>query len=517
MNKLAYGIAIGAVVLGTVGYFGVNSFAQSRTNQEEQAIVETMPAIIEADEIIVDAAVIPSREADLSVATSGIVQTVLVEEGDTVLAGQPLVRLNTERLEASLAQVEANLANAEAQLAELLAPPQNEEVAKYQSSVTSAQASLQDLLDGASGAEIAAKEADLANAAAELRLAQSDYDEVKWRTDIAMLDEALELEKATNNYNAAKANLDDLLAAADSADIASANASIISAQADLDLLLSGTEQEAIDAAKATVAANQASVRDAQAALAEATLVAPFSGTVAALNVEVGEQVSSGAAVIQLADTSLWRVETEDLTELDVVNVVQGDAVEISFDALPEVTLFGTVKNIKPLGENNQGDITYTVLVELDEQDERLRWNMSAEATITADEIARSAATEQEESMTQVSEASSLTVGDLLNGRQEAESSGQVINVETNDIEAISMATVNANGSGLNVRQGPGTSYQVVQVLSDGASVNILARNADATWMQITMNGTEAGWVSSDYLNITIDTTSLAVAGEINGL
>lgn len=475
MKKLVYSIAAGAVVLGTIGYFGVNSFAQASSQNKVDAVEEVAPVILESNDIIVDAIVVPVREADLSLATTGIVNSVFVEEGDYVEAGQSLVQLRSERLGASLAQANANLANAQANLADLLAPPQAEEVAKLQSSVTSAHASLQTVLDGANNAEIAAKEADLANAAAEMRQAQSDYDEVKWRSDIGMLPESLALEKATNNYNAARANLDDLLAAADPDDVASANASIVAAQSDLDLLLAGSTQEAIAAAQATVAANQAMVNDAQAALNEATLVAPFSGIVAAVDAEVGEQVSSGYAVIQLADTTEWRIETEDLTELDVVDVERGDRVDVRFDALEETALMGIVKNIKPLGENNQGDITYTVLVELDEQDDRLRWNMSAEASIAADQAGRTAA----------EIAAPLTIGDVLPAPE----------------VALELATVNVNGSVLNVRQGPSTDFSIIERLTDGTVVTIIESNADASWMHVALDGGETGWVSADYLQI----------------
>lgn len=534
MKKLAYGIVIGAVVLGVGGYLGINSFAQSDRAQDAQAVADTTPVIIESEKIIVDAVVVPVREADLSVATNGIVKAIMVEEGDYVEAGQPLLQLNDERLQAALAQSEANLANAEANLAELLAPPKAEEIAKYQASITSAQASLQTVLDGASNAEIAAKEASLANAAAEMRIAQSDYDEEKWRTDIAMRSEALELEKATNNYNAAKADLDDLLTEADRSDVASANANIVSAQSDLELLLIGAGNEAIQAAKATVSANQASVRDAQSALNEATLVAPFSGIVAAVNSEIGEQISSGAAAIQLADITEWRIETEDLTELDVVNVVHGDSVEVSFDALDKVILNGTVKNIKPLGENNQGDITYTVLVELEEQDERLRWNMSAEANIRANEDGRVAAGQaatasqlllSENAAQNQTSSSSLTVADVLamNNGTDMESGFGRIEHESSIISGagsaagIGTAPVDVNGSALNVRLGPDTSFAVIDSLPDTSSVSILSTNDDATWIEVALETGETGWASADYLSLELSSENLVVSGEQNGL
>ena len=54
---------------------------------------------------------------------------------------------------------------------------------------------------------------------------------------------------------------------------------------------------------------------------------------------------------------------------------------LTFDALPDLTLPGIVARIKPLGENKQGDITYTVIIEPQASDPRLRWNMTAVATL----------------------------------------------------------------------------------------------------------------------------------------
>jgi hypothetical protein len=70
-----------------------------------------------------------------------------------------------------------------------------------------------------------------------------------------------------------------------------------------------------------------------------------------------------------------------LTELDVINVQEGERVRLTFDAIKGIELAGTVVRIKPLGEEKLGDITYTVVVRLDEQDPRLRWKMTAVVTM----------------------------------------------------------------------------------------------------------------------------------------
>jgi HlyD family secretion protein len=86
-------------------------------------------------------------------------------------------------------------------------------------------------------------------------------------------------------------------------------------------------------------------------------------------------------LVRLADLSGWRVETTDLTELSVVRIKGGDRAIITFDALPGVEIPGTVTRINALGENRRGDITYTAVITPDEQDARLRWNMTASVMI----------------------------------------------------------------------------------------------------------------------------------------
>jgi HlyD family secretion protein len=81
--------------------------------------------------------------------------------------------------------------------------------------------------------------------------------------------------------------------------------------------------------------------------------------------------------VVLANSTDWEVETTDLTELNINNIQEGDAVKITFDAIPGLELSGTVLRIQSLGQNKQGDITYKVTVKLDKQDDRLRWNMTA--------------------------------------------------------------------------------------------------------------------------------------------
>jgi hypothetical protein len=82
----------------------------------------------------------------------------------------------------------------------------------------------------------------------------------------------------------------------------------------------------------------------------------------------------------LADFSPWRVETDDLTEIEVPDVFVGQKATISPDALPDLELSGTVEYISGLYEEKRGDVTYTARILLDEDDPRLRWGMTVVVT-----------------------------------------------------------------------------------------------------------------------------------------
>ena len=59
----------------------------------------------------------------------------------------------------------------------------------------------------------------------------------------------------------------------------------------------------------------------------------------------------------------------------------GDTVSLAFDAIPDLSLNGKISRISSLGTNRQGDIVYTVSVQPEKMDERLRWNMTAKVSI----------------------------------------------------------------------------------------------------------------------------------------
>jgi multidrug efflux pump subunit AcrA (membrane-fusion protein) len=78
----------------------------------------------------------------------------------------------------------------------------------------------------------------------------------------------------------------------------------------------------------------------------------------------------------LADLENLRVETTDLNEIDAARVQVADPVIVTFDALPDVVVNGTVDSIAPKASAGSG-VNYTVIILLDEIPEQLRWDMTA--------------------------------------------------------------------------------------------------------------------------------------------
>jgi RND family efflux transporter MFP subunit len=163
--------------------------------------------------------------------------------------------------------------------------------------------------------------------------------------------------------------------------IKEAEANVIIAQTNVTYLRrSGETQERIDAAVADVEAAQARVDIAKAQLAQATLVAPFDGTIASVEISPAEIANPGQIVIVMGDLTHFQIETTDLSEKDAPSVQVGQTANVFIDALGQ-EFSGKVIDIARVSETVGGDVVYKVTIELDEQPEGLRWGMSTEVKI----------------------------------------------------------------------------------------------------------------------------------------
>lgn len=169
------------------------------------------------------------------------------------------------------------------------------------------------------------------------------------------------------------------------AKVREAEANVITEETQVAYLVRvGTSQENLDAANADVERMKALVEIAKAQLAQATLTAPFDGTIASVDISPAEFVNPGQVVIIMGDLSHFQIETTDLSEKDVPGIKVGQAAKVFIEALSQ-DFSGKVIDIARISETVGGDVVFKVTIELDDQPEGLRWGMSADVAIQTQE------------------------------------------------------------------------------------------------------------------------------------
>ncbi len=377
----------------------------AQTNPGETDI----PVVTKTDEnLILAEAVLQSVERrTLSFQSNGVLDRVLVDEGSEIAEGDLLATLDPADAQLAVRQAEAALQQAEAQLQRLRAGPRETDLAVLQAQIQSARAVItqtvtqrDQLFSGASAAQIAAAEANLAAAIAERVVALKRHDDTMKCYDIPGSTEKTcpalgdpeeqaryALEAADKGVTAAEAYLASL-APGFRAQTRTANAGITIAQAQealaashLAQLVAGASPGEIGAAEAAVTQAQVVLDMAQLALDRTALYAPISGKVTNVAGDPGDLVAYGQGFISIAATASLQVRTVDLTELDVVALEIGQIVDVVMDALPDLVLSGHISEISLEAVDYRGDVTYPVLIILDETDPRLRLGMTAEVGI----------------------------------------------------------------------------------------------------------------------------------------
>ncbi len=135
-------------------------------------------------------------------------------------------------------------------------------------------------------------------------------------------------------------------------------------------------------AEARLSNAQNQLAAAQAALRQLTLTAPFTGTVGDVKIHSGEWVIPGQAILSLVDLANLRVETTDLSELDIPDIQIGQQAVVVIKALGK-EINGQVIQIWPLANSIGGDVVYKTIVELELLPDGLREGMSAEVQFEA--------------------------------------------------------------------------------------------------------------------------------------
>ncbi|MCQ2280537.1 MAG: efflux RND transporter periplasmic adaptor subunit [Bacteroidales bacterium] len=140
-------------------------------------------------------------------------------------------------------------------------------------------------------------------------------------------------------------------------------------------------------AKSQVELSKTSLRSAEVDLSYATITSPIDGIVMSKSVEEGQTVASSFSTptIFTIAQDLTRMQVEaNVDEADIGKVVEGQKVTFTVDAYPDDVFTGTVrqKRLSPTVTNNV--VTYTVIIDAPNPDEKLMPGMTASVNIIVD-------------------------------------------------------------------------------------------------------------------------------------
>ncbi len=307
------------------------------------------PTATPNSEIVSEGRLEPIRYAEIAFNTSGVVSEVLVQKGQAVKKGDPIIRLG-DKTDSPYAAAQLELA--------------------------SAQKALNDLKNTA-GTDLAQAVIDLKDATKEYNDAVDYLDYLKSEDKVPQTETKRFLVQTWKGYQY-RIRTQSFKGPAPQDWIVDAENDLALKKAKMD-----TAQRTYDRLKGGVDADQLAVLEARLNAAEAgvaafTVTAPFDGVVADLPAKLGNSINAGQPAVTLADFSYWVVKTTDLTEIDVVKLKENDQVTVTLDALPGIALKGTIDSIGQTYSENQGDVVYEVTVMLNDTDPGIRWGMTAE-------------------------------------------------------------------------------------------------------------------------------------------
>lgn len=310
---------------------------------------EVIPTVIADDTIIAEGRLEPVHYADVAFNAGGTISEILVQDGQEVKKGDVLIRIG-DAADMNYAAIESELASVEQEINDL----------KNTGDSKLAQVII-DLRDAT---------AEQKEAAYYLRWLQTDLTIHQTETKITLVQTRRGPQFQYKDKDVVgPAPVDWIIDAQN--DLALKTAKMESLQRAYDRMKDGVDQEQL-------ALLEARLHAARAKLASFAVTAPFDGVVADVNGKVGSTVNAGEMAVTVANFSDWIIKTTDVTEIDVVNLSEGQPATITFDAFPGVELKGNVLSIARVYTENQGDVVYEVTVMLSDTNPEMRWGMTAD-------------------------------------------------------------------------------------------------------------------------------------------
>jgi len=402
-NRWMIGTAVVLVIaLGSAGYYYYTALQSKRNNETtiETSRIGTGDVILSATGL---GTLVPSEEVSFGFKNGGQVSEVLVSLGDNVEAGQVLARLDSKTLELKYKQAEANL--------EALSSPSAIAVAEQtiqdaKESLATAKDDLQhligpEMLSAEDGVTSAQQELQLAKAAAEKDASDANKQKVT-DAETALAKAEKVLTSVKYNY-ASNYTLDtftypirndqgvtirrELIAPTDAEILGAhaayelAKANLSDAQNHLDVLRGNKTPDQVPVSSVTsITEAKTALDQAKADLDATELIAPVSGTVTSVSLNVGDNVGT-SSVVTLSNLSQPYMIDANLDETDWDKAKIGYTASVTFDLLPNQNYSGKIVQVYPALDDSSGTSLVHILIQLDS---RVNVALPAGATASVD-------------------------------------------------------------------------------------------------------------------------------------
>lgn len=143
----------------------------------------------------------------------------------------------------------------------------------------------------------------------------------------------------------------------------------------------------INAAKAQISQYQASLKTALTNLGYTKIIAPVDGTVISREIDLGSPVAASFQAPELftiaQDLTKMQIEVS-VSEADIGQVAEGQDVTYTLDGYPDLTFNGKVTQVRLSPTTESNVVTYTVIVDVNNEDLKLKPGMTANVSIITD-------------------------------------------------------------------------------------------------------------------------------------
>lgn len=340
----------------------------------------------------------------------GRLEDCFVNEGDKVLKGTLLARLENADQKIAQALALANLTRAKSMLSEATTGSRPEEIQLSQAKVLQARQVLLELTRGSRAQEIESAGSDLDTALAAEKSAQTQFIQAKEDYDrfsilyqqktVSQRDFELyrtryevarnEVAQAASRVNIARQALSLRKEGPRSEQIEKAKAALAQAEAEYALVKAGPRKEKIEQAKALANEAEQTLNQAGQQLSYTELRAPMDGVILSRSAEPGEYLNPSTPVVTMGDLDHPWLRAF-VNEKDLGRIKLKDNVQVTTDSFPDKTYEGVLTFISSQAEftpksvqtfEERVKLMFRIKIELSNPENELKPGMPADAVIS---------------------------------------------------------------------------------------------------------------------------------------